>query len=77
MHYTVVIEPAAGNFSAYVPDLPGCVATGASEAEVTRTIRTAIREHIEILREHREPVPAPRCTAASVEVDEAELPAVG
>ena len=51
MRYAVVIEAAEGNFSAYVPDLPGCVATGATEAEVTRAIREAIEFHLDGLRE--------------------------
>ena len=50
MRYAIVIEKAAGNYSAYVPDLPGCVAAGASVEEVERDIREAIRFHIEGLR---------------------------
>lgn len=45
--YAVVIEKAGGNYSAYVPDLPGCIATGETVAEVEREIRDAIRFHIE------------------------------
>ena len=41
MRYTIVIEQSSRNYAAYVPDLPGCVATGASEAEVVREISTA------------------------------------
>jgi predicted RNase H-like HicB family nuclease len=48
MRYAVVIEKAAGNYSAYVPDLPGCVATGATVAEVETEIREAsIAEYVE------------------------------
>ena len=68
MRYTIVIERSPRNYAAYVPDLPGCVATGASEAAAVRTIREAIQLHIESLREHREPVPEPRCTATVVDV---------
>ena len=68
MRYTIVIEKSPRNYAAYVPDLPGCVATGASEAEAVREIRDAIRFHIESLREHHEPVPEPRCTATVVDV---------
>ena len=50
MRYAVVIEKAGNNFSAYVPDLPGCVATGATVPEVETEIRDAIRFHIEGLR---------------------------
>ena len=68
MEYTVVIEKTPENFAAHVPDLPGCVATGATRDEVIREIGTAIALHIESLREHGEPVPAPQCSAAVVEV---------
>jgi len=53
----VVIEKAGANYSAYVPDLPGCVATGATVAETEAEIRNAIRFHIEGLREDGLPVP--------------------
>lgn len=50
--YTVVIEKAPSNYAAYVPDLPGCVATGVSREAVLAEIREAIAFHIENLREH-------------------------
>ena len=59
MRYGVVIEKADGNYSAYVPDLPGCVATGRTVEEVEEEIREAIRFHIEGLREDGLPVPEP------------------
>lgn len=68
MEYTIVIEEAPRNFSAYAPDLPGCVATGNTRDEVVREMRSAIAYHIESLRQHREPVPDPRCTATVVDV---------
>ena len=68
MKYTVVIEKAPGNYAAYVPDLPGCIATGATEVEVLGEIREAIAFHIESLVEHGEPVPEPHTVAASVDV---------
>lgn len=52
MRYAVVIEKANGNYSAYVPDLPGCVATADSVAEIEQEIRDAIRFHIEGLKEN-------------------------
>ena len=67
MRYAVVIEQAEGNYSAYVPDLPGCVATGASVEDVEREIRNAIRFHIEGLKEDGLPVPAPTSIAEYVE----------
>lgn len=57
MRYTIVIEKSPRNFAAYVPDLPGCVATGATREEVVREIREAIGFHVESLREHGDPVP--------------------
>jgi predicted RNase H-like HicB family nuclease len=58
MRYAVVIEKAAGNYSAYVPDLPGCVATGPTVEAVEREITEAVRFHIAGLREDGLPVPA-------------------
>ena len=68
MQYTIVIEKARSNYSAYVPDLPGCVATGATREEAVKEMRQAIEFHIESLREHGEPVPEPQCTATVVDV---------
>ncbi|HLF78710.1 MAG TPA: type II toxin-antitoxin system HicB family antitoxin [Dehalococcoidia bacterium] len=59
MKYTVVFEKAPTNFAAYVPDLPGCVATGATRDEVELNIREAIAFHIEGLKEEGEAVPQP------------------
>lgn len=58
MRYAIVIEKAEDNYSAYVPDLPGCVATGATVAEVEAEIREAIGFHVEGLREDGLPIPA-------------------
>lgn len=66
--YAVVVEKAPANYSAYAPDLPGCVATGATREEAVDELRRAIRFHLESLREHGEPAPKPSCTAAVVEV---------
>ena len=59
MRYAVVIETAEGNYSAYVPDLPGCVATGATVEVVEKEIRDAIRFHIAGLEADGLPSPAP------------------
>lgn len=67
MRYAVVIEKAGGNYSAYVPDLPGCVATGATVADVENEIRTAIRFHIDGLKEDGLPVPQATSIADYVE----------
>jgi predicted RNase H-like HicB family nuclease len=68
MRYAVVIEKADGNYSAYVPDLPGCVATANTVEDVEQEIRAAIRFHIEGLREDGLPIPA---ATSSVEYIEA------
>ncbi len=68
MRYTIVIEKATRNFAAYAPDLPGCVATGATRNETIREMREAILLHLQSLREHGEPVPQPRSTAAVVDM---------
>lgn len=68
MRYAVVIEKAEGNFSAYVPDLPGCVATGATVEEVESEIRDAIVFHLEGMREDGLPVPPGDSTVEYVEV---------
>lgn len=65
--FAVVIERAGSNYSAYVPDLPGCVATGESVAEVEREIREAIAFHIDGLREDGETIPEPTTLAEYVE----------
>lgn len=67
MRYAIVIEKAERNFSAYVPDLPGCVAAAPSVEEVEREIREAIRFHIEGLKEDGLPVPQPTSLAEYVE----------
>jgi predicted RNase H-like HicB family nuclease len=67
MRYAVVIEKAAGNYSAYVSDLPGCVATGATVEETEAEIRAAIRFHIEGLQEDGIQVPMPTSRAEYVE----------
>ena len=58
MRYAIIIEDAGRNFSAYVPDLPGCIATGATVEETERAIREAIEIHLEGLRAEKLPIPA-------------------
>ena len=60
MEYVVVIENAGSNFSAYVPDLPGCVTTGRTKEEVRKLIYEAIVFHLEGLREDGIPIPEPQ-----------------
>ena len=68
MRYAIVIENAGPNFSAYVPDLPGCVATGATLEEVEREIREAIEFHLDGLREDGSPIPAPSSAVRYVDI---------
>ena len=68
MRYAVIIEKANGNYSAYVPDLPGCVASGDTVAAVENEIREAIRFHIDGLQADGIVVPQPITIAEYVEV---------
>jgi predicted RNase H-like HicB family nuclease len=68
MRYAIVIEKAKSNFSAYVPDLPGCIATGDSVAEVESRIREAILLHIEGLREDGLTVPSPQSQVDYIDI---------
>jgi predicted RNase H-like HicB family nuclease len=68
MRYAVVIEQTQNNYSAYVLDLPGCVATGNSIAETEQAIREAIEFHIEGLREDGAAIPQPTSRVDYVEV---------
>ena len=66
--FLIVVERASHNFSAYSPDLPGCVATGSTVEETRARMHEAIDLHIRGLKEDRLPVPEPSATAAYVEV---------
>jgi predicted RNase H-like HicB family nuclease len=70
MRYAVVIEKGERNYSAYVPDLPGCVSVGDTLDEVKAVIREAIEFHLEGMREDGLAVPAPSSRAEYVEVGE-------
>jgi predicted RNase H-like HicB family nuclease len=67
MRYAVVIEKAGNNHSAYVPDMPGCIATAATIEEIEGEIREAIRFHVDGMREDGFPVPEPTTVADDVE----------
>ena len=66
--YAIVIEKAENNYSAYVPDLPGCVATGTTVEETQSQIREAIAFHLEGLREDGAPFPQPASRVEYVEI---------
>jgi predicted RNase H-like HicB family nuclease len=68
MKYLVVIEPTKTGFSAYSPDLPGCVSVGRTRKECQKNMRDAIEFHIDGLREEGERIPRPGSSAAVVEV---------
>ena len=68
MRYAVVIEQADSNYSAYVPDLPGCVAAGATVKETEDEIREAIEFHIQGMKEDGLPVPSPSSAVEYIEV---------
>ena len=67
MRYAIVIEKTEGNYSAYVPDLPGCVATAPTVQAVENEIREAIKFHIDGLKEDGLPIPPATTIAAYAE----------
>ncbi len=68
MKYLIVIETSSTGFSAYSPDVPGCIATGASREEVERTMREAIAFHLDGLRQDGAEIPEPHTSSAYVDV---------
>lgn len=71
MRYAIVIENAGSNFSAYVPDLPGCVATGETADAARKNIADAIRFHLDGLREDGVAIPEPTAVVDYTEIDAA------
>ena len=69
MKYAVVIERAPNNDSAYVPDLPGCIAAAETLPEVEALIQEAIGYHLEMMREYGDPIPEPQAVVQFVETD--------
>ena len=66
--YVVIIEKGPTNFGAYLPDLPGCVAVGDTEAEVWKLIVEAVDLHVEQMRQNGDPIPEPQSSARALEV---------
>ena len=66
--FLIVIEKARRNYSAYSPDLPGCVATGRTKAQAERHMISAIKMHLDGLREDGQPLPKPLATAEYVAI---------
>jgi predicted RNase H-like HicB family nuclease len=75
MKYAIVIEKAESNYSAYVPDLPGCVTVGGTIEEVYRMMLEAIQFHLEGMKLDDEPIPEPTSQVGYVEVDLARVDA--
>jgi predicted RNase H-like HicB family nuclease len=67
--YAIVIEKGAGNYGAYVPDLPGCIATGATVKETEHLLREAIALHLDGMREDGLPIPEPSSVVDYLELD--------
>ena len=68
MRYAIVIEKAENNYAAYVPDLPGCVATGHTIEETEQQIREAIDLHLRGMREDKLPIPEPSSSVDYVDI---------
>ena len=68
MRYAIAIEKGEGHFSAYVPDLPGCVAMGTTTEEVESNIREAIEFHVEGMRWDGTPIPPPASRVEYVDI---------
>ena len=68
IEYTVILEPGENNWSAYVPDLPGCVAAAPTRRETERLIREAIGLHLQAMRDDGDPIPPPTSDAIRVAV---------
>ncbi len=73
MRYAVVIEWGPRNYSAYVPDLPGCISTGKTVEETTRNIQGAITGHLAVMRQYGDPIPEPRTQVAMVTVQPPDI----
>ena len=68
MKYVVIVEKTGNGYSAYLPDLPGCVAAGDTVEETERLVQEAITYHLKALRENGDPIPEPSTSAQLVEV---------
>ena len=67
MEYAVIIEKTDNGYSAYLPDLPGCIAAGDTLEETEDLIQEAVTLHFELLRENGDPIPEPQTTTVLVE----------
>jgi predicted RNase H-like HicB family nuclease len=69
LSYAVIVESGDGNFSAYAPDLPGCIAVGDTVEETLQRMREALEFHLEGLREEGMPIPPPTSIGRQLELD--------
>ncbi|MBI2909423.1 MAG: type II toxin-antitoxin system HicB family antitoxin [Chloroflexi bacterium] len=67
-NFLIVIEKANGNYSAYSPDLPGCVATGATREEARKNMLEAMEAHVRFLQDEHLPVPEPNASSEYVPI---------
>ncbi len=68
MRYAIIIEKATNNYSAYAPDVPGCIATGATVEETLQGMREALAAHFELMRKDNDSIPQPETSIAYVDV---------
>ena len=66
--YSLIIEGDVSSYSAYVPDLPGCITTGATLPETKKSMAEAIRGHLAVMREFGDPIPQPTTVAEPMQV---------
>jgi predicted RNase H-like HicB family nuclease len=69
MKYTMIVEEGENNYSAYLPDLPGCVATGKTIEELKQLMREAVELHIQGMKEDGLPIPEPNSKVEYIEID--------
>jgi predicted RNase H-like HicB family nuclease len=67
-HFLIIIEQGSNNYSAYAPDLPGCIATGKTLDEVQKNMKEAIEMHLRGMIDDNEPIPTPQSVAAFMDV---------
>ena len=66
--YLVIFEKTSTGYSAYVPDLPGCISTGATLSETQRSMQEALAGHLAVMRDFGDPIPRPTTVAERLEV---------
>ena len=68
MNFAVIYEKTSAGYSAYLPDLPGCAAAGATLAETSKLIRSAVEMHLQSMREDGDPIPEPTTIAGELSI---------